>query len=201
MLAAAAVVLAACGASDSTDSASSPEVTVTETTARADSPSTTITTETTNATETTAATEQTSAAEAVEATATTQPDNAEPSCDWDSGRLSSADASDAPAAEGSDLAQAILGSWQHTHIDTGGGFEPVGPTVDIRFVLSPDQFLYCQNVEGATDQAEISAPLKLDGVELVLPSPASGYAVTAWTDNTMVWLNHFDGSLYLLQRR
>ena len=44
-------------------------------------------------------------------------------------------------------------------------------------------------------------PLKLEGVEIILPSPASGYAVTAWTDDTMVWLNHYDGSLFLLQRR
>jgi len=106
-----------------------------------------------------------------------------------------------PAAEGSELARAILGSWQHTHTNTGSGFEPVGPTIDIRFVLSADQFLYCQDVEGATDQAERSAPLKLEAAEIALPSPASGYAVTAWTDDTMVWLNHFDGSLYLLHRR
>lgn len=121
--------------------------------------------------------------------------------DWDLGRLTSVDASEIPAAEGSDVAQAILGSWQLTHIDAGSGFEPVGPTIDIRFVLSPDQVLYCQDVEGAPDKAEISAPLKLEGVEIVLPSPATGYAVTAWTDDTMVWLNHRDESLFLLRRR
>lgn len=209
-MAMAAMVLAACSGSDS---AATAETTVTETTARTDSPSTTTTTETTAspsttaATETTAspstttATEATAAAGATETTETTQPDSGDPTCDWNSGRLTSVDASQIPAAEGSELAQAILGSWQRTHTNTGSGFEPVGPTIDIRFVLSADQFLYCQDVEGATDQAERSAPLKLEGAEIVLPSPASGYAVTAWTDDTMVWLNHFDGSLYLLQRR
>ena len=96
---------------------------------------------------------------------------------------------------------ALLGSWQHTHINEGGGFKPLKPTTDIRFVLSSDTFLYCQDVQGATKRGENSAPMSLEGAEIVLPSPASGYAVVAWNENTMVWINHYDDSLYLLQRR
>ena len=180
------MVLGACSASDAVNAASADETTTTTTVAATSASPTTVATDTTRA---------------AESTTTTIPEVAKPSCDWDSGRLTSADTSDAPASEGDNLAQAILGSWQHTHIDSGSGFEAVSPTTDIRFVLSPDQFLYCQDVEGATDKAERSAPLKLEGVEIVLPSPATGCAVTAWDDTTMIWLNHFDGSLYLLQRR
>ena len=106
-----------------------------------------------------------------------------------------------PTSDDSDLARPILGLWHHTHTNTGAGFEPVGPTIDVRFVLSPDRFLYCQDVEGATDKAERSAALKVERIEVILPSPATGYAVTAWHDDTMVRLNHRDGSLYLLKRR
>jgi hypothetical protein len=65
--------------------------------------------------------------------------------------LTSVTADDVPEGEGDDVEQAVLGSWQHTHIDYGSGFEPVSPTTDIRYVLSPETFLYCQDVEGATD--------------------------------------------------
>jgi hypothetical protein len=180
-----AMVLGACSASDATDTADTSDTTAV---AAATASPTTLATGITPAADT---------------TTTSEPESAEPSCDWDSGRLTATDTSDVPVSEGDDLPQAILGSWQHTHtrIDTAAGFEAVSPTTDIRYVLSPDQFLYCQDVEGATDKAERSAPLKLEGVEIVLPSPATGYAVTAWDDTTMIWLNHFDGSFYLLQRR
>jgi len=202
VLAVAAAMLAACGGSESTDSLDTAETTVspaitTETTIT----DSTVGTEPTSTTIATVSTDSPSTTVVTETTETTQPDNAEPGCDWDSSRLPGGGASDVPASEGGDIDQAILGSWQLTHTDSGSGFEPLGPTTDIRIVLSADEFLYCQDVEGATDKAERSAPLKLEGDEIILPSPASGYTVTAWTDDTMVWLNHFDGSLFLLQRR
>ncbi len=184
-----AVVLGGCGASDSTDA---PATTVSEAPGAAAVAAPETTTSGPTPTEAPAPTSTTEAPE---------PDATEATCDWDSSRLPSDEPGDVPTSEGTDIAQVIFGSWQHTHIDAGAGFEPVKPTTDIRYVLSSDRFLYCQDVEGATDQSENSAPLKLDGTEIILPSPATGYAVTAWDDNTMVWLNHRDDSLYLLKRR
>ena len=194
ILAAAATILAACGGSESAESSSTIAGQATETTAVASAPSTTSAPATTT---TTAAAEESQGSESTE---TTEPAEVDPTCDWDSPRLSSGDASE-PASEGDDLAVAFLGSWQHTHINEGSGFKAMKPTTDIRFVLSADTFLYCQDVQGATEQAENSAPLVLEGDEIVLPSPATGYKIVAWNENTMVWLNNRDGSLYLLQRR
>lgn len=125
----------------------------------------------------------------------------EATCDWDTPRLASG-AATVPASAGADLATALIGSWQHTHIDSGSGFEALAETTDIRYVFpSTTQLLYCQDVQGATSQAEQSATIELDGANLVLPSPSKGYTVTAWTDDTMLWTNNLDGSLYLLKRR
>lgn len=122
-------------------------------------------------------------------------------CDWDSPRLASGGA-DAPASAGSDLSTALIGSWQHTHIDSGSGFEALGDTRDIRYVFpSTTKLLYCQDVKGATSKAEQSAAIELDGANIVLPAPSKGFTVTAWTDSTMLWTNNLDGSMYLLKRR
>ncbi len=130
-----------------------------------------------------------------------EPATQEETCDWDSARLAS-DPADAPSGTRGDLATVLIGAWQHTHIDEGAGFEALGHTTDIRYVFpSTTRLLYCQDVAGATSQAENAVDFTLDGTEIVLPSPASGYAVTAWDKDTMVWTNHRDGSLYLLQRR
>ena len=198
VLAAAVMVLSACGESESTESSSTTAAQTTETTAVASAPSTTNTAASTTLAPTTTASTQESQVSTT--TVTTEPAEVDPTCDWDSPRLSSGDASE-PSGEGDDVAVAFLGSWQHTHINEGGGFKPLKPTTDIRYVLSSDTFLYCQDVQGATKQAENSAPLILEGDEIVLPSPATGYKIVAWNENTMVWLNHRDGSLYLLQRR
>ena len=132
---------------------------------------------------------------------TTEPVTQEETCDWDSPRLESGSA-DAPVSATGDLPTAIIGSWQHTHINSGSGYEAVKPTTDIRYVFpSTTTMLYCQDVTGATDHAERQVNVTLDGAELILPSPATGYAVTAWDADTMVWTNHRDGSLYLLKRR
>lgn len=130
------------------------------------------------------------------------PVSQEETCDWDSGRLDSGSASGAPSSTGTDLETALIGSWQHTHIDSGGGFEALETTTDIRYVFpSTNRLLYCQDVQGATTQAENAVDMELNSQELVLPSPATGYTVTAWSADTMVWTNHRDGSLYLLKRR
>ncbi|MCL1586909.1 MAG: hypothetical protein M3092_00700 [Actinomycetia bacterium] len=194
ILAAAATILAACSGSESAESATSVADQATETAAVTSTPSTT-----------SAPSPTTTAAPARESqtsttTVTSAPEEVEPTCDWDSPRLSSGDASE-PTGPGDDVALAVLGSWQHTHINEGGGFKPVKPTTDIRYVLSSDTFLYCQDVQGATEHGENSVRLVLEGDEIVLPSPATGYKIVAWNENMMVWLNHFDDSLYLLQRR
>ena len=194
IFAAAVMMLAACGGSESAESSSTVATQVAETTAVTSAPTTT------NAPATTSTDAPAEESQASQTTVTTEPADVDPTCDWDSPRLSSADASE-PSGEGADLTLAILGSWQHTHINEGGGFKPVKSTTDIRYVLSSDTFLYCQDVQGATKQGENSAPLTLEGDELVLPSPATGYKVVAWNENMMVWLNHRDDSLYLLQRR
>jgi|GEM_PF-4612461 len=125
----------------------------------------------------------------------------EESCDWDTARLDSGSA-DAPSAAGDDFETAIIGAWQHTHIDSGAGYEPVKPTTDIRYVFpSTTTMLYCQDAKGATSQAERKVTVSLDGVEIIVPAPATGYAAVAWDGDTMVWENHRDGSLYLLKRR
>lgn len=131
-----------------------------------------------------------------------EPVTQEEACDWDSPRLASGSASDVPSSSGADLASVLIGSWQNTHIDTGSGYEALKPTRDIRYVFqSTTRMLYCQDVQGATSHAENAVDFVLDGTEIVLPSPATGYQVLAWNDDTMVWKNHRDGSLYLLKRR
>lgn len=128
------------------------------------------------------------------------PATQEESCDWDTGRLDSGSAK-APSGQSGELATAIIGAWQHTHIDSGSGYEALEPTTDIRFVFpSTTRMLYCQDVTGATSQAENAVDISLDGTEITLPT-FTPYGVVAWDANTMVWTNHRDGSLYLLQRR
>jgi hypothetical protein len=126
----------------------------------------------------------------------------EQSCGWETPRIESGSSSDVPSTTGAPLETALIGAWQHTHTDTGAGFEALKPTTDIRFVFpSTTTLLYCQDVTGATSQAERVVSMQLDDATLVVPSPASGYTVTAWNSDTMVWTNLRDGSLYLLKRR
>ncbi len=136
--------------------------------------------------------------EPTEAEAVTQ----EESCDWDSSRLALGSGDSAPTSVGSELATALIGAWQHTHIDSGEGFEALSDGTDIRYVFpSSTRMLYCQDVDGATAQAERAVDIELDGTEIVLPAPATGYGATAWSADTMVWTNNRDGSIYLLKRR
>ncbi|NLA09251.1 MAG: hypothetical protein GX871_03470 [Microbacteriaceae bacterium] len=124
----------------------------------------------------------------------------EEDCGWGSPKLFAAP--ELPSGTEGALDVVLVGAWQHTHFDTGAGYEPVGEGTDVRYVFpSTERILYCQDVEGATQQAQNAAAFTLDGTEIVLPAPASGYAVVAWDANTMVWQNHRDGSHYLLQRR
>lgn len=121
-------------------------------------------------------------------------------CGWDSPKISPA--ANAPTGTEGDLAVVLVGAWQHTHFDKGAGYEPVGDGTDVRYIFpSTERILYCQDVKGATTQAENAADFTLDGQEIVLPAPANGYAVVAWDADSMVWKNHRDGSSYLLQRR
>lgn len=124
------------------------------------------------------------------------------SCEWDKPRLADGNA-EAPGGTDGDLAEALIGSWQHSHTDSGAGYEAVGSDIDIRYVFpSATRIVYCQDVPGATDKAENKAKLILKGPKLVLPGAAPGYTVMSWDENTMVWLNERSGSeKYLLKRR
>lgn len=125
----------------------------------------------------------------------------EETCDWDTGRTDPS--GDAPTSPGdADLSSVLVGAWQHTHIDSGSGFEALETTTDIRYIFpSTSRLLYCQDVKGATTQAEQAADIELAGTDIIVPGGAPGYAVKAWDSDTMVWTNNLDGSLYLLQRR
>jgi len=120
------------------------------------------------------------------------------SCEWDLDRVT-ADATP-PSGQAGDLAMVLIGSWQHTHFDTGNGME--ANTNDIRYVFpSVDDLIYCQHVEGITDHAENRASISLDGTVIQPPSPHPGFEVMAWSADRMLWKNNFDGSTYLLVRR
>ena len=123
------------------------------------------------------------------------------SCDWDAPAVAG-DSSGIPSSPGDSLETAIIGAWQHTHFDKGNGFETVGAGTDIRYVFpSTTRILYCQDVDGATSQAQNAADITLDGTSIVMPSPHKGFEVTAWSADTMTWTNNLDGSTYLLKRR
>lgn len=125
----------------------------------------------------------------------------EETCDWASPRLASGKAVAANGQAGN-LESALIGSWQHTHINDGSGYEALETTTDIRYVFpSITRMLFCQDVAGATNQAENAADMTLEGTNIVLPSAGVSYGVEKWDANTMVWKNHRDGSLYLLKRR
>lgn len=122
-------------------------------------------------------------------------------CGWDSPKVSG-DASTLPGGAGGDLNTAIIGAWQHTHFDSGSGFEALGEGEDIRYVFpSATRILYCQDIKGATDHAQNAADISFDGTSIIMPGAHKGFEVTAWDANTMVWTNNLDGSTYLLKRR
>ncbi len=127
----------------------------------------------------------------------------EESCDWASGPLAAGPADDAPAGPGdADLGAALVGAWQHTHIDSGAGFEPLDAATDIRFVFpSASRLLYCQDIAGILPEAENAADIELAGSDIVLPGDSPGYTVMGWNQDTMVWKNNLDGSVYLVKRR
>lgn len=121
------------------------------------------------------------------------------SCEWDSPQLPAA-AAVAPKGTVGDLAIALIGSWQHTHFDSGTGFEEVSK--DIRYVFpSTEQLIYCQHVPGVTDHAENAAAYTLEGSTILPPSPHPGFEALAWSGDSMLWKNNRDGSTYLLVRR
>lgn len=123
----------------------------------------------------------------------------EETCDWDSPKI--AGTAEAPAGQDGELADVIVGAWQHTHTDEGSGFEAT--TNDHRYVFpSPDRMLYCQHVPGATEHEENAADIVLNGTVIELPGGKYGYTVTAWDEDTLMWDNPVGGGyVYLLQRR
>lgn len=121
------------------------------------------------------------------------------SCEWEAPRLDSADTT-TPTAQDGELASALIGSWQHTHFDSGSGWE--ANTNDIRYVFPTDStLLYCQHVPGITDHAENRAGMTLNGTVIQPPDPHPGFEVVAWSTDRMLWTNNLDGSRYLLVRR
>lgn len=130
-----------------------------------------------------------------------EPITQEETCDWESPAMTSGSTA-APQDQNGELATALIGAWQHTHINEGSAFEPVGAGTDIRYIFpSSSRLLYCQDVAGATHQAENATDLTIEGTTLILGASGVSYGVVAWDANAMVWKNHRDGSLYLLQRR
>lgn len=123
----------------------------------------------------------------------------EETCDWDSPRVSAP--AEVPAGQDGELANVLVGAWQHTHTDDGSGFEEV--INDHRYVFpSPDRMLYCQHVPGATEYAENAANVVLNGTAIELPGGTFAYTVTAWDQDTLVWDNPVGGGyVYLLERR
>ncbi len=122
------------------------------------------------------------------------------SCDWSSAALPRSIPSSIPTAAGADIGSALVGAWQHTHFDSGSGYVALKDE-DIRFVFpSSGRLLYCQHVPGATQRAERSTDVALKDNAIVIAG-APGYVVSAWNDQTMVWINRADNSRYLLQRR
>lgn len=123
------------------------------------------------------------------------------SCEWERPTLVPAAAPAVPEGRSGELRTVLIGSWQHTHLDSGSGLTPVEDK-DIRYVFpAADQLIYCQHVPGITDHAENRAPISLDGDTILPPSPHPGFEVLAWSGDTMLWQNNFDGSQYLLVRR
>lgn len=121
------------------------------------------------------------------------------SCDWGTPAVSGGSA--APAGQDGDLKTVVVGAWQHTHFDTGSGWEALD-SEDIRYVFpSATRMLYCQDVPGATHQAENAADIGWDGDRIAPPGSHPGFTVVAWSDDAMVWRNHTDDSTYLLKRR
>lgn len=124
----------------------------------------------------------------------------EESCDWEAAPLATSLPS-IPSGQPGEISDAIVGSWQHTHIDYGSGYEAV-EAEDLRFVFpTSDRMLYCQHVPGITDHASNAGDITWDGTTIVLPSGSAGYTVTAWNEDVMVWANEIVESTYLLQRR
>lgn len=124
----------------------------------------------------------------------------EESCGWDSPGLATSLPS-IPSGQEGDLESVIIGAWQHTHFDSGSGYEALADE-DIRYVFpSTDRMLYCQHIPGITEHAENAGDISWDGTDLVLPHGSVGYTATAWNSQVMVWHNHLDGSQYVLQRR
>lgn len=132
-----------------------------------------------------------------------EPVTQEESCGWDSAPLPAGSADDAPTNPGdADIGSVLIGAWQHTHIDAGPGFEGLEPDTDIRFIFpSTSRILYCQDIADITDEAENPADFELVGTDIKLPGDSPGYTVIAWDDDSMVWKNNLDESLYLLKRR
>lgn len=123
-----------------------------------------------------------------------QPD----SCDWESPRVDAA--ADAPTGQSGDFATVLVGAWQHTHFDSGDGWESA--SADIRYVFpSAEQLLYCQHVPGVTEHAQNRAAIRLEGSLILPPDPHPGFEAVAWSADRMLWVNKLDGSSYLLVRR
>ncbi|MDO5735886.1 MAG: hypothetical protein Q4P15_05380 [Propionibacteriaceae bacterium] len=127
----------------------------------------------------------------------------EETCDWESEPLVPGSAGDVPSGpDDADLGAVLIGAWQHTHIDSGSGYEPVGSGTDIRFVFpSTTRILYCQDIAGILPEGENAADIELAGTDIQIAGAAPVYTVLAWTGDTMVWNNNRDDSLYLLKRR
>lgn len=122
-------------------------------------------------------------------------------CSWDAPRLQAPAPDPIPSGQAGDLAEVLPGAWQHTHVITDGGTpDPLTDLTDIRFVISGERLLYCQDTE-FTGQDENATSYELQGADIVFPRGA-GYTAVAWTADVMVWNNNtIPGEQFVLQRR
>ena len=122
----------------------------------------------------------------------------EASCGWDVGPATWS--GEMPGRQPDSLVPGIVGAWQHTHVNDGGGMKPVSG--DIRYIFpSENEMIYCQDIPGITDKAEQPTLITIADNRISPPAPHPGFDVMLMDENTMVWINNLDGSSYVLVRR
>lgn len=119
-------------------------------------------------------------------------------CGWEMPRI--AGSGSAPSDPPSELATRIIGAWQHTYFSEGGAQTATLP--DIRYIFpSEGGLIYCQDIPGSTSSSEARTDFVIEGTFIKLPDDHPGFEVIAISDDAMLWINHIDGSEYLLERR
>lgn len=132
------------------------------------------------------------------------PESADPlDCNWQSDRLASDAPPELPMGQAGDLADALVGQWQHTYIISPDDMiDALGDGSDIRFMITRERLNFCQHITGAVEVGpsgnESAYELEGDTIDL----GATTYTAVTWNDEVMVWNNdRVEGEQYVLQRR